>query len=75
MDGTAIGEKQGTGLHTYSLNLIRALTQVDKDNHYTVYNVRPDGNQPSIEYKNFEIRKAPAIFNTRYFWYLSLIHI
>jgi glycosyltransferase involved in cell wall biosynthesis len=69
MDGTAIGEKQGTGLHIFSLNLFRSLAKIDKDNHYTVYNVRPDGDQPSIEYRNFEIKEPPDIFNTRYFWY------
>jgi glycosyltransferase involved in cell wall biosynthesis len=69
IDGVWLGDRQGTGLATYTTNLIKYLAEVDSRNRYTIYSMRLEAGKISIERDNFKIKEIPDLLKFLPFWY------
>jgi len=69
IDVSAAAEDLRTGVGVYTINLLRALSEIDHANKYSIYSVRFNQELKEICRSNFRLRKIPDLVPLHSQWY------
>ena len=69
IDASPSSEKLKSGVPVYTLNLLRALANLDRRNIYTIHSMRIKQEKLGTSNENFRVKMVPDILKFLPFWY------